>query len=105
MVGRITISALIWVILSMPVRILILLISGLTCISCNKYRAYKSQYAFNSPDGLPDYGNLDFWAAHPWKKDPSDSIPKPLRNGIIDSTVDVFFLHPTTFTGKKNKKV
>jgi len=105
MVGRITVFALIWVILPMSSRIPLLLISSLIFLSCNKYRAYKSQYAFNSPDGLPDYGNLDFWAAHPWKKDPSDSIPKPLRNGIVDSTVDVFFLHPTTFTGKKQKKV
>ena len=49
----------------------------------------------------PDYGNLYYWAAHPYKKDPSDSVPLPLRQGYaIDSTVDVFFLHPTTFTGK-----
>jgi hypothetical protein len=46
----------------------------------------------------PDYSNLYMWAAHPGKKDPSDSIPKPYRKDWKDSTVDVFFLYPTTFT-------
>jgi hypothetical protein len=47
----------------------------------------------------PDYSNLSYWAAHPYKYDPSDSIPLPLRDGtIIDSSVDVFFIHPTTLT-------
>jgi len=47
----------------------------------------------------PDYSQLEYWAAHPYKKDPSDSIPAPLRaTTVIDSTVDVFFLHPTTLT-------
>jgi hypothetical protein len=45
------------------------------------------------------------WAAHPWKWDPSDSIPKPLRNETRDSMVDVFFLHPTTFTSLKSKEI
>jgi len=51
----------------------------------------------------PNYANLYCWAAHPYKKDPSDSVPRPLRAGYaIDSTVDVFFLHPTTFTGRSD---
>lgn len=66
--------------------------------SCSKYHAYKRQYQFKSPDGKPDYSDLNYWAAHPWKKDPSDSVPKPLQQEWRDSTVDVFFLHPTTYT-------
>jgi hypothetical protein len=47
----------------------------------------------------PDYGNLDNWAAHPWKHDASDSVPKPLRADYHpDSAVDIFFIHPTTYT-------
>jgi len=73
--------------------------------SCtDKYRPYKSKYQFTSPDGKPDYSNLNYWAAHPWKWDPSDSVPEPLRNEIKDSTADVFFLHPTTYTSKKKTK-
>lgn len=56
-----------------------------------------------APHTAPDYANLYYWAAHPYKKDPSDSVPQPLCAGYaIDSTVDVFFLHPTTFTGKSD---
>lgn len=51
----------------------------------------------NSP--AINYSNLSNWAAHPWKSDPSDSVPGPLRKGYInDSLADVFFIHPTTFT-------
>ncbi|HRD57860.1 MAG TPA: DUF3089 domain-containing protein [Ferruginibacter sp.] len=53
----------------------------------------------------PDYSTLHDWAAHPYKWDPSDSVPSPLRNSIYrDSLVDVFFVHPTTLTSKKNHK-
>jgi hypothetical protein len=44
---------------------------------------------------------MDYWAAHPGKKDPSDSLPRPLRTGVRDTLADVFFLHPTTFTDQK----
>lgn len=73
--------------------------------SCSdKYLAYRTNYQFKSPDGKPDYSNLNYWAAHPWKWDPSDSVAKPLRNEPKDSMVDVFFLHPTTFTKRKDSK-
>jgi hypothetical protein len=69
--------------------------------SCSdKYQAFKGNYAFKSKDGSPDYSDIHYWAAHPWKKDPSDSIPEPLRYEPIDSLADVFFLHPTTYTKK-----
>lgn len=60
-------------------------------------------YNFNAATANPDYSNLNYWAAHPWKTDPSDSIPKPLRKNFVkDSLVDVFFLHPTTLTDKND---
>ena len=72
--------------------------------SCSdKYRAFKSNYQFKSPDGKPDYSSLNYWAAHPWKWDPSDSVPAPLRSEMRDSMVDVFFLHPTTYTDKRTR--
>ncbi len=45
----------------------------------------------------PDYSNLYYWAAHPLKKDPSDSIPAFCLNEKSDSLADVFYIHPTTF--------
>ncbi|HET9745993.1 MAG TPA: DUF3089 domain-containing protein [Chitinophagaceae bacterium] len=69
--------------------------------SCSdKYRPFVSHYQFKSRDNKPDYARLDYWAAHPLKWDPSDSIPKPFRKEKRDSLVDVFFLHPTMYTGK-----
>ncbi len=79
-----------------------LIIFLLFLVSCNKYKPYQKHYEFKSENGKPDYSQLDFWAAHPWKWDPSDSVPSPLRHQVKDSVVDVFFLHPTTHT-KKNK--
>lgn len=46
-----------------------------------------------------DYSLPDTWAAHPIKNDPSDNVPAPLRDTYRkDSSVDVFFVHPTTYT-------
>lgn len=65
---------------------------------------YGKQYTFKSKDGLPNYANLNYWAAHPWKHDTSDSIPKPLKKSYYsDSTIDVFFLHPTSYSDKEKR--
>ena len=74
-------------------------ISILILTSCSRknYISHKANYQFKSIDGKPDYSNLNYWAAHPWKWDPSDSVPTPLKNSYInDSATDVFFIHPTT---------
>ncbi|HMC87841.1 MAG TPA: DUF3089 domain-containing protein [Chitinophagaceae bacterium] len=64
-----------------------------------KYSQYISQYRTTASSVAPDYSNLYYWAAHPWKKDPSDSVPAPLRSSYsIDSSADVFFIYPTTLT-------
>lgn len=71
-------------------------------VSCSpKYVKHISEYKFESKTGAPDYSKLDYWAASPYKKSLSDSLPEPLRPGFVkDSSVDVFFLHPTTFVDK-----
>ena len=70
-----------------------------------EYSQYISQYKTTTTNTLPDYSNLYYWAAHPWKKDPSDSVPRPLRRGYgIDSSADVFFICPTTFTDSKETR-
>ncbi len=68
--------------------------------SCSKNNyAQKATYQFNSETKIPDYSNLDYWAAHPWKKDLSDSVPADLKESYRpDSLADVFFIHPTTLT-------
>jgi len=48
---------------------------------------------------IPDYSQLYYWAASPYKHNCSDSIPLFLQNEVRDSSADVFFIHPTTFIG------
>jgi pimeloyl-ACP methyl ester carboxylesterase len=55
--------------------------------------------AYNSSELVSVYNNLDNWSAHPWSRDFSDSIPLAIINKETrDSSVDVFFIHPTTYT-------
>ena len=66
-----------------------------------KYQRFVNNYQFSN-NGQPNYESLDYWAAHPGKHDPSDSVPAPLQKDYrLDSAVDVFFIHPTTFTDRK----
>jgi hypothetical protein len=63
------------------------------------YSRYLPAYRADNSAHMPDYSSLRDWAAHPFKYDPSDSVPRPLRRKYQpDSTIDVFFLHPTTLT-------
>ena len=71
----------------------------ITCllVSCSNKIINTTNYNFKADDSKVFYTNLNYWAAHPLKKDMSDNVPKPL--GSYDSTqkqVDVFFIHPTT---------
>jgi len=70
--------------------------------SCSpKIVSYTGQAAFKSESGLPDYDKIEYWAAHPDKKDPSDTIPLPLKKYEKEKLADVFFLHPTTLLGPR----
>jgi hypothetical protein len=82
------------------------LLLSLTCLvlGCShKNFSSKTVYKFRSADGKPDYRDISYWAAHPWKWDPSDSVPKDLQDVYMqDSMVDVFFVHPTTLTSRED---
>jgi hypothetical protein len=75
----------------------VLIIITFSCSPAYYKKISKSNIETTNP-GLPDYSNMQFWAAHPLKHDPSDSISKGIHDQYRDSAVDVFFLHPTTFT-------
>ena len=52
----------------------------------------------------PDYSNLKYWAALPDQIDSADAVPiKEWKNVQADADVDVFFLYPTTYTGKRGQ--
>ena len=74
-------------------------------LSCSpKYSPTVTQTTVeNDVAEIPDYRNLFYWAAHPGKADPSDSLPRFLRTtSVRDSSADVFFLHPTTLTSRED---
>jgi hypothetical protein len=65
-----------------------------------KHHVLKVNFNNSSIPAPPDYRNEAHWASLPDKPDAADSIPKKLglRNLQADASVDVFFIHPTTFT-------
>lgn len=78
-----------------------LLFSFFFMTSCSsKIYTQSVNYEFKSKNGLPDYSNLNYWAASPFKKDPSDDVPKELAQQPKDSLADVFFIYPTTYTDR-----
>ncbi len=86
-------------------KIFVLLFSILFISCSSKNYSHSKNYQFKSANGLPNYQDLNYWAAHPWKKDLSDSIPEALRYSFqYDSLADVFFVHPTTLTSLKDDR-
>ncbi len=82
-----------------PLYPVILFLCLIVSACSSRYQQFASQYTFRNPEGKPDYSKLEDWAAHPYKHDPSDSVPRSLRKEYKpDSSVDVFFIHPTTYT-------
>jgi hypothetical protein len=70
--------------------------------SCSpKISGRKINYQFQSKDHRPDYSDLNYWAASPFKYDPSDNVPKDFKGKTKDSAADVFFIYPTTYTDKQ----
>ena len=52
-----------------------------------------------------NYGEIENWASHPSKNDLGDAIPNSKDPAQYDDfPVDVFFIHPTTFTEKDELK-
>ena len=85
------------------IRTFALLLIGLASACRPAYKQFIGAYRVNNPSVIPDYSRYVYWAALPFKKDLSDSVPQPLWHDYHpDSTVDVFFLHPTTFGGKNS---
>ena len=57
--------------------------------------------SFSPP--TPDFANPANWAALPEKADAADLTPPSLEDLQATADVDVFFLHPTIYTGRKGE--
>ena len=56
----------------------------------------------DSTNSTVDYNRPDYWAALPDRSDSADLVPAvSLQDGQISAQVDVFFIHPTTYTGDR----
>ncbi len=83
--------------------IVAMVVSSLFCFiitSCSGIKYPVSSSTAGYTNSAPEYSNINYWAAHPYKWDPSDSLPKPYRNDQHDTSADVFFIYPTTYTLK-----
>lgn len=70
--------------------------------SCS-YRKPANIFEQNVHPTAPDYSDLVNWGAHPDKEDPADLTPEPASAEKYD-LADVFFVHPTTYTGTKGQR-
>lgn len=72
------------------------------CMSCTTLP--KGSFGKEIPEA-PDYAQVDQWAALPTKADNADAVPLPEWKDVQEETpIDVFFIHPTTLTGKPGEK-
>lgn len=77
-------------------------LAGLFLILLNACGAVRPDMPFDpaKTPPAPDYARLDNWASHPDKTDPADQTPCPNLPDLQKSAeIDVFFLHPTSYTG------
>ena len=68
---------------------LLFIITFSQCTS-NGYMQLQPQYEQEQIGLVPDYSQLVYWAAHPDKRDPSDSLPKPLKKDFQASRQPYF---------------
>ncbi len=76
---------------------------SLTFAACSSNKP-KTIFSLAATNSAPDYSSTDNWAALPNRQDNADRVPGTLLKDLQqDSKVDVFFLHPTTYTGHKGE--
>jgi hypothetical protein len=61
----------------------------------------QGAYTDLGPPPAPDYSRQEYWAALPDRKDEADKSIPGFPESQANAEVDVFFLHPTIYTGEK----
>ena len=84
-----------------PTNLFAIIFLAILASSCsNSYQKLAANYHISKTLSGPNYSDLAYWAAHPAMHDPADSVPAPLQASYKpDTTIDVFFIHPTTYLG------
>ena len=88
-----------------PVKftILTLVFANLLLSSCRVHP--RQPFAAEQVPTAPNYSQDRYWAALPWQTDAADKTPDGLSDEQAEAEVDVFFLHPPTYTGRKGEKL
>jgi Protein of unknown function (DUF3089) len=86
-------------------KLLIILFIGILFLHCAS-RKPTMVFDDKKTPAVPNYSDLNCWAAHPDKEDPADKIPAgcDFKDVQKDAQVDVFFIHPTTMTYQRGNK-
>ena len=87
-------------------RTVYVLLSALLLLlyACTPFRPQGSFQTSVIPEA-PKYNKSKNWAALPQQADNADRVPQhSMTNRQNEAEVDVFFLHPTTYTGHKGEK-
>lgn len=72
----------------------------LACVSCASHKPPKHSFEYYSPSLQPDYTQAYAWSCLPEKDDFADVTPPgTTAEAQASASVDVFFIHPTTFMG------
>ena len=81
------------------IGLLVLLSVPLLLGSCLKVIKPSREFARYPTPSAPDYAQPDNWAALPTRRDSADAVPSrtSLRDQQASASVDVFFVHPTTY--------
>ncbi|MCB0633886.1 MAG: DUF3089 domain-containing protein [Saprospiraceae bacterium] len=65
----------------------------------------QGAFAESPPPPAPDYSDPKSWAALPGREDMADVLPADsLEDHQKGAKIDVFFLHPTSYTGKRGDR-
>jgi len=78
----------------------LLILTSLLIVSFSEAQTRNSEAGPNTGPA-PDYSDLKYWAASPFKDDNSDVIPAFLKDEVRDTRADVFFIHPTSYFGEE----
>ena len=79
---------------------LLLIVCVIVLASCSRNYTGIEDYPISGES--PDYLDLTYWASHPDKEDYGDNIPGRASDKSYEQyPVDVFFIHPTTYTRKR----
>lgn len=81
-------------------KFLLLFLATFLIVSFSEAQTRNSEAGPNTGPA-PDYSDLKYWAASPFKEDTSDKIPDFLKDEIRDTRADVFFIHPTSYFGEE----